>query len=89
MGKKQTEDAAIELGDIAKDKVTGYTGVVIARTKWLYGCERFTLQTKEMKDGKPIDNCSFDGPQLKLVSRAFLEPKTDTGGPRPEPSRGR
>jgi len=77
----------IELGDIARDTITGFQGVVVARTKWLHGCERITLQPKEMKDGKPIDNYSFDVPQCELVQSSAHRGTDDTGGPRPEPVR--
>lgn len=81
----------IELGDIAKDPVTGIQGVVVALTKWLHGCVRFTLQPlgKKKKDGVPHENHSFDEPQLVLVKKAFLKETHDTGGPRPEPRRRR
>ena len=43
----------IELGDTAKDSITGFSGVVIATTFWLHGCERLTLQPQKLdKDGK-------------------------------------
>lgn len=74
---------SIELGDVAKDKITGFTGVVIGRTKWLHGCERLTIQPQELKDGKPIDACSFDLPQLDLVSKAQVNTTSKTGGPGP------
>lgn len=76
----------IELGDVAKDTITGFTGVVIGRMKWLHGCERLTLQPQELKDGKPIEWVTFDEPQLELVRRAAVEGTSRTGGPRPEPT---
>lgn len=30
----------VELGDIAKDEVSGFQGVVVAVTNWLNGCNR-------------------------------------------------
>lgn len=33
----------VNLGDTAKDTITGLTGVVVATTLWLNGCERITL----------------------------------------------
>lgn len=74
------------LGDLAKDTITGFCGVVIARTEWLTGCDRLTLQPRELKDGKPIDSVSFDITQLKIVKRGVTPytPK-NTGGPRAEP----
>jgi hypothetical protein len=45
----------VKLGDKVKDRVTGLTGIVIARTDWLNGCIRMTVQPQELKDGKPVD----------------------------------
>lgn len=77
----------IELGDVARDTVTGFEGVVVAKTKWLHGCVRFSLQPQALKDGKPIESCSFDEPQLVLVSKKAAATTGKTGGPRPEPQR--
>jgi hypothetical protein len=84
----------IQLGDIARDTITGFEGVVIGETNWLHGCRRLTLQPRKLHDGKTIDTQSFDEPQLKLVKRAAV-PSTSrnepalarTGGPQPEPTR--
>lgn len=73
-----------QLGDIVKDTVTGYQGVVMCRTDWLHGCTRYGLQpTKLDKDGKPQDTIMFDEPQLVLVKAKKVERQTSTGGPRP------
>lgn len=55
----------MKLGDTLTDSITGFTGVAIARTEWLNGCVRWTLQSKELKDGKPIGPECFDEPQLR------------------------
>lgn len=78
----------IRLGDLARDTITGFEGVVVGITQWLHGCRRFVIQPRELKDGKPIETQSFDEPQLVLVQRrAVLEGSRATGGPRPEPVR--
>lgn len=80
----------IKLGDIAKDTITGFTGVVVAITKWLHGCEQIALQPQELnKDGRPFDHQSFDLPQIKLVKSSVHPSTARTGGPRSEPDRGR
>jgi len=56
-----------DLGMIVRDRITGYTGVVIARTTWLNQCARLTVQSREMKDGKPIDSVSFDEIDLEIL----------------------
>jgi hypothetical protein len=79
----------IKLGDRARDKITGFEGIVIARTDWLYNCVRFVIQPSALnKDGKPIESESFDEDQLELVvPEAAVEKQTKTGGPMPEPER--
>ena len=91
MGKKtqNAEGAQVEkisLGDEARDAITGYTGVVIAVTNWLYGCRRLTLQARELKDGKPVDNCTFDEPQCVLINPKIAFSTTGPGGPMPTPA---
>jgi hypothetical protein len=78
----------INLGDVARDNITGFQGVAIAKTKWLHGCTRLTLQPESTeKDGKPTEQATFDEPQLKLIKRAKHPGTADKGGPRPEPVR--
>jgi hypothetical protein len=78
----------IKPGDLARDTITGFEGIVIARTEWLNKCVRLTIQPQAMKDGKPIDNHTFDEEQLELVAAAaHKETKAaQTGGPTPEPA---
>lgn len=75
----------IQLGDRARDRITGLTGIVIGRTTWLRNCDRLTLQPEDLHDGRPVDVVSFDEPDLELIEAGVIEytPIT-TGGPRPE-----
>lgn len=92
----------IELGDRAKDAITGITGIVIAKTFWLNGCIRSTIQPEEAKDGKPVDSQTIDDAQLRLAKKrvqpayaatlapappAVAPPARRPAGPRPEPTR--
>ncbi len=74
----------IEIGDIAKDTVTGFEGTVISRTEWLNGCVRLQLKPQGIHEGKTIESEAFDIEQLVLVKRAksrkFFRA---TGGPHP------
>jgi hypothetical protein len=74
----------LNLGDKVRDRVTGYTGIVVARTEWLYGCVRYVVQSQELHDGRPIDNVQFDEECLKVLKADALKDKTvkDTGGDR-------
>lgn len=73
----------IELGDYVQDTVTGFKGVAVARTQWLYGCSRINIQPKIDKDGKLGDTISFDEPSL-IILKKKVQGKIDntTGGPR-------
>ena len=80
----------IALGDLARDTVTGFQGIVIARCFWLQGCVRSTLQPQALtKDGKPIEAQTFDELQLELRKKRAVVSARQTGGPRPEPTRER
>lgn len=70
MGKRCEE---IDLGDVAKDDVSGFRGVVIAITRWLHGCDRICIQPQELKDAKPIDGVTFDRLQMSLIKKTVVE----------------
>ena len=78
----EVETRMIKLGDKVKDRITGYTGIVVFRMDWLYGCVRFVVQSQTLDEkGKPIDNASFDLDQLCLIEADALADKaTKTEG---------
>lgn len=78
---------AVQLGDIVRDKITGYKGVAIGLTDWLHGCRRVTIQAQDMKDGKPLDSYTIDEPQCEVVQAAKPHEPVKTGGPGPAPAR--
>lgn len=67
------------LGTRVKDGVTGFEGVAMARTEYLYGCVRVCVQPTELRDGKPIEPVWFDEQRLDVTSPA------KSGGPQPNP----
>ena len=64
----------IKLGTKVKDRTTGFAGVVVAYTKWLYGCTRYGVQSATLKDGVPTDAVWFDEQALDAAA-------TEPGGP--------
>jgi len=65
----------IKPGDLVKDKITGFEGIVVARTEWLYQCVRISVQPQSLHDGKPIDCQTFDEEQLEVLEeRKFFPP---------------
>lgn len=78
-----------ENGDEVKDTITGFAGVVVARTEWLNGCIRYVVQSRKLgKDDKPVD-MSVDEPQLVYLHppKPKKEPKKRPGGPHDSPQR--
>lgn len=82
-----TKRGDIALGDEVKDTITGLTGVVVAITDWLNGCQRIQVQPRELKDGKPVETSGFDVEQVELVTPAQPVAKVNTGGPHDAPTR--
>ncbi len=66
-----TETETIQLGDIACDPITGFEGMVVCKTTWLYDGERVTLQPQALKkDGAPQETQTFATRQVVLVTKA-------------------
>ena len=78
----------ITLGSKCRDTISGFTGIVVAITNWLNGCQRITIQPQELKDGKPIESHTFDVQQVEVVeAKAAVEPEKRPGGPSIAPTR--
>ena len=78
----------LKLGDLAKDGITGFTGIVVCRSEWLNGCVRLTLQPKALKDGRPVEQETFDIEQLQSAHGSAFKPRcVPSGGPKPTPAR--
>jgi hypothetical protein len=54
------------MGAIMKDITTGFVGVVVCRSEYLTGCNRYSLQSRtiDKKTPKPGDWIAFDEDQL-------------------------
>ncbi|HSW13381.1 MAG TPA: hypothetical protein VLI06_11115 [Solimonas sp.] len=77
----------IQLGDKAKDSVTGFEGVCTSRTEYISGCTRVGLQPPVGADGKMPDAGHFDEPMcVVLQGGAVPAMPSDRGGPRPAPT---
>lgn len=56
-----------ELGLEAKSKVTGFEGIIIARSECLYGCNRYLIQPKVTTEGKSPDAFYHDEEKIEIV----------------------
>lgn len=72
-------------GDFVKDKVTNFKGIIISRSEYLTGCNRYALQSKELYQGKPVEWQHFDEDQLEEVKGGNIKIKSDKskGGYKP------
>jgi len=69
------------LGSEVKDLITGFSGVIVARTQWLYNCNVYRVQPKDLKEGAIREAGQFDEPQLELVQAPVVQERRTTGGP--------
>lgn len=76
------------LGDRARDSITGFEGIIVARSTYLFGCVQVCLSPKVGEDGAHREAHWFDEPRLLLVERVAITPE-DVSGPAPGgPPRG-
>jgi hypothetical protein len=62
-----------DLGLEAEDKVTGFKGILIARSQWLTGCNTYVLQPPVNKEGAVPETKSFDEQRLKITPKKQLK----------------
>ena len=71
----------IKLGDKVRCKVTGFTGIAVARTEFLNGCIQFNVLPKADKKTKMPEEIGIDEGSLELVNKPKKKViKRDTGG---------
>ena len=59
--KSPNKPAGIKLGDLAKDMVTGFTGIATSQTEYLYGCVPIGITSRGLdKKGIPVRTMNFD-----------------------------
>lgn len=79
----------IKLGDVVRDKITGFNGVVIVAADYLNGCHRVCVQPRELREGKIVEAEYFDVEQVERVEEEGAPRLARTGGPCPAPRRQR
>lgn len=77
------------LGLLMKDKVTGFEGIAIAKSDFLFGCTQFHIKPQVVKDGKLESAIAFDYLQLEIIGNGVykpIKPKKDNvdGGIHPD-----
>ncbi len=80
----------IVLGTKVRDKFTGFSGVAVGRTEWIFGCTRYAVEATELHEGKPIEAQWFDEQRLELLQDAPAQKEAESkgpGGPQRDPVR--
>jgi hypothetical protein len=55
-------------GDEAKDLVTGFRGIITARTTWLHGCDRISITPSKLgRTALPIKEQTFDEQRIEVI----------------------
>lgn len=79
--------ARINLGDKARDVVTGFVGTVTGKASYLTGCDQYVL-TPPAKDGELKDAGWFDENRIEVLAPdtvTLTKAKKDKkGGPAPK-----
>lgn len=61
-------DQRLNLGDRAKDSISGFMGIITSRHEYLHGCVQLGLTPEKLdKDGNLKDGKVFDEAQIDLV----------------------
>lgn len=63
----------IKLGDIVKDVITGFTGVVCKYVEYPHNCPRLAIQPRELKDDLPQEMRYFDITHMELVEKGVIK----------------
>lgn len=78
----------IPLGALVRDSITGFAGILTARSVWLHGCIRCGVESGDLRDGKPIEPQWFDEPRIECIGSTNFAPSAmATGGDRPDAGR--
>lgn len=85
----------VKIGQRVRDSISGFEGIVVAKTSYLYGCERVGVAPEYLDDdGETISWHWFDEPQVEVIGDGFMACVKETlasmgatGGPRADAKR--
>ena len=70
----------MELGQNARDKITGFEGIITGRAEYLTGCTQFALAPKALPDGSIRATEWFDEGRVEVMGTAITS--ADVAGPK-------
>lgn len=59
----------IQLGQEARDKITGFKGIIIGRADYLFGCAQYALTPKTNEAGEVKDTQWFDEGRIEVIGQ--------------------
>ena len=72
----------MELGDKARDSITGFAGTLIGRAEYLTGCEQWLIVGLAFDPGKLGESGWFDADRIEVTEKAATKlDVTRAGGP--------
>jgi hypothetical protein len=75
------ESEMITLGSTVRDTQTGFEGIAVAYTQWMYGCNRYAVEPGLDEKGRPQEPVWLDEQRVELVENAATRAYAQTGGP--------
>lgn len=63
---------SITLGKEVRDKITGYSGILVGEATYLFGCRQYGVVPKVDTDGKIRDTQWFDEGRVEEIGRGIL-----------------
>jgi hypothetical protein len=81
------KEFALMLGQIVKDQVSGFSGVITARVQYITGCNQYLVRPQGLDDkGKIQEGHYFDEDTLIILPKKSLRLKIhNPGGPQETP----
>lgn len=70
----------IRLGLKAKDKITGFEGIITSKVTYFYGCDQYGI-APEVRDGKIGDTNYFDEGRIEIIGTGILPEEVQTEKP--------
>lgn len=68
---KEENKNMIKLGQKAKDKITGFEGIIIGKCEYLYGCNQYGI-TPLAINGETKSTQWFDEGRIEIIGRGIL-----------------